>query len=111
MLLLVMVTVNADKIDYKIKLSCRSDSMSPSITCNDTMIVNSYTGGDLLFGDVYCYRPDYRNFHLPIYCYVCPRLVDVKNDYAYFSGDNNDCDDPPVETKYIAFHVKEVIKV
>jgi hypothetical protein len=59
---------------------------------------------NLTIGDIYCYRPDYRNFYIPFMWDVCHRLISINGDYLVFRGDNNGYDDPDVHRRYV--HLK-----
>lgn len=119
--------IEGGKVEYKIKSTCMkypkiqsftynenvSDSMYPAFTCKDTILINSINSNDIVVvGKVYCYRPDYRNFYIPAYFYVCHRLINVTSYGLKFKGDNNLFEDPIVDRRYVAYEIlgKEVMK-
>lgn len=117
--ILVLCTVSAGKVDYIIQPTCESDSMYPSVRCGDRFVVNTHTKNDnLTIGDIYCYRGNTIYWGITWDTHICHRLTDTDDEYAYFLGDRGVpfclegtdwCGDPPVEHKFIAYHVIEVI--
>ena len=106
MLLLLISTVSAGKVNYTMRLSCTSNSMEPTISCSDNLVVNTVSPSEgLTVGSIYCYRPDYRYYRLPVYWKVCHRLMSDMNDTLIFKGDNNNYLDQAVHRKYVALKV------
>ena len=104
--LLLIFPVYAAKINYTTRLSCLSNSMEPTMNCSNELVVNTVTRGEeLTVGSIYCYRPDYRYYKLPIYWKVCHRLTSENNGTLIFKGDNNNYYDKPVHRKYVALKI------
>ena len=110
---LLVPLVSAGKINYTWSVDCDTNSMYPAINCTSgtdiIVTVNTVTPHDnLTVGDIYWYRPDYRNFNLPLFWHVSHRLVKVENGTCYFHGDGLKYPDKPVDCKYVAIHVIDV---
>ena len=110
---LLLSVVSAGKIDYKSEVYCHTHSMIPLLCYNTTksqvIIVNTVDVNDsLTVGQIYLYRPDYRNFNLQAGQTIIHRLVKIEKGLYYFKGDNNKHIDPPVERKYINLKFKKV---
>jgi len=106
LLLILISTVSAGKVNYTMRLSCTSNSMEPTISCRDDLIVNTVSLSEgLTVGSVYCYRPDYRYYRLPVYWKVCHRLTSEINGSLIFKGYNNNYYDKPVDRKFVALKV------
>ena len=112
LLILLILTPQVYAVRYPFYLSCnyrdyqirKIDSMKGWATCGHRLWAE--VPKNITVGEVYCYRPDYRNFPIPGGWYVCHRLKRIENGLYYFHGDNNgDFYDPPIEKKYIALRL------
>lgn len=103
MFIMILSIVNAGKVDYVRYFDDCTGSMLPTISCKDKLIIN--TVDEPIINNIYCYRPDYRNFNLASMWLVCHRLVDIQEDLYIFKGDNNKYNDEPIERKYIAWEI------
>ena len=110
-LLAITSIVSAGKVNYTRYHSREcTGSTAPQVTCQDKLTINTVTKYDILIiGDDYCYKPDYRNFVVPVHFLICHWLVAVEDDMCYFRN-NISGNDPPVECKYIAWHIVNVEK-
>lgn len=101
-IVMILPTVSA-KVTYNFYIS--GSSMEPTYYAGIQKVqaINRYE--NLTVGKIYCYRPDYRDFQLPLMWDVCHRLISMENDILIFKGDNNKFDDPPVSRRYIHLEV------
>lgn len=103
--LLFITPVIGGKVNYNMVL--KGDSMYPTITDGEMVTINTITKHDIInIGGIYCYRPDYSLWNVPLFGHICHRLGYITNGLYYFSGDNNFFYDEGIERKYIAWEIK-----
>lgn len=105
-IILFSTITNAGKVQYNFKTVCWSNSMYPTFDCNKMLKATTITSSDKVeINHIYCYRPNYNNFNLPLLYNVCHRLINIEDNLYYFKGDNNADSDPPIERRYIAWEI------
>lgn len=100
------ITIICPDCDYYIH--CDSNSMSPTFSCNDTLItIKPSTKGDIQVGDIIWFSSnEYEDFE-----YIVHRVVKIDYKGCYITkGDNNDYEDEFTPCFYdIKFKVRGIL--